>query len=111
MSRDTDDDGMHELRATAQSLDALEGFTGRDEGAAEAHLQLTRLMVIKLEEALRPFAECALQIPAEESNEEWAKFRLLVKDYRRAAHVLGLKRTSASQSALAPPEVLPKGDD
>lgn len=43
----------------------------------------------ELRSALRPFAECAAQIPADESNEEWAKFRLLVKDFRRAAHVMG----------------------
>jgi hypothetical protein len=41
-------------------------------------------------EALKPFAGCVYseehgqQINPEEDDEEWAKFRLLVKDYRRA---------------------------
>lgn len=39
-------------------------------------------------DALRPFAECVEQISAEESDEEWAKFRLLIADYRRAAKAL-----------------------
>ena len=35
-------------------------------------------------EALRPFAECAEQIGDMEDPEEWAKFRLLIKNYRAA---------------------------
>lgn len=35
-------------------------------------------------EALTPFADCCDQIADDESDEEWAKFRLLIKDYRRA---------------------------
>jgi len=42
-------------------------------------------------EALKPFADCCDQIDAAESDEEWAKFRLLVKDYRRARAALGDK--------------------
>lgn len=42
----------------------------------------------QLEAALRPFADCAAQIDSEESDEEWAKFRLLIKDYRRARAAL-----------------------
>ena len=34
--------------------------------------------------ALRPFADCAEFIDAAEDDEEWAKFRLLVKHYRAA---------------------------
>lgn len=41
-----------------------------------------------LEEALKPFAGCCDQISDEEDDEEWAKFRLLVKDYRRACATL-----------------------
>lgn len=37
------------------------------------------------QEALKPFAECVEQISGDKSDEEWAKFRLLVGDYRRAA--------------------------
>jgi hypothetical protein len=43
-------------------------------------------------EALRPFAKCVEEIPGDESDEEWAKFRLLVSDYRRAATRRGRER-------------------
>jgi len=39
--------------------------------------------------ALSPFAECCDQIGEDESDEEWAKFRLLIGDYRRASAALG----------------------
>lgn len=39
-------------------------------------------------EALKPFADCCAQIADDEDDEEWAKFRLLIKDYRRAAAFL-----------------------
>lgn len=42
----------------------------------------------KLVEALRPFADCCDQIDERESDEEWAKFRLLVSDYRRARQAI-----------------------
>lgn len=35
-------------------------------------------------DCLKVFADCADQIDDSEDDEEWAKFRLLVKDYRRA---------------------------
>lgn len=38
--------------------------------------------------ALKPFADCCEQIGDEESDEEWAKFRLLIGDYRRARTAL-----------------------
>jgi hypothetical protein len=41
-----------------------------------------------LVEALRPFAECAEQISDDEDDEEWAKFRLLIKNYRAARTAL-----------------------
>jgi predicted Zn-ribbon and HTH transcriptional regulator len=44
----------------------------------------------RLREALQPFANCVEQIKATEDDEEWAKFRLLIKDYRRAAKAVGL---------------------
>lgn len=46
----------------------------------------------KLAGALEPFAKCVEQIGDEESDEEWAKFRLLIKDYRRASAALALVR-------------------
>jgi hypothetical protein len=39
-------------------------------------------------EALQPFADCIEHINPEEDDEEWAKFRLLIKHYRRAAQVV-----------------------
>lgn len=40
-------------------------------------------------EALRPFADCCEYIDDAEDGEEWAKFRLLIKDYRAARAALG----------------------
>ena len=42
----------------------------------------------RMREALEPFAACCQQIADDESDEEWAKFRLLIKDYRRARAAL-----------------------
>lgn len=36
-------------------------------------------------EALLPFADCLQYIEIDEDDEEWAKFRLLIKHYRQAA--------------------------
>ncbi len=47
-----------------------------------------------LREALQPFADCVEQIKPDEDDEEWAKFRLLIKDYRRAAKALANLRTN-----------------
>lgn len=44
--------------------------------------------IARLREALKPFADCMEWISDDESDEEWAKFRLLVKDYRRARQAL-----------------------
>lgn len=40
--------------------------------------------------ALEPFANCCEHITDDEDDEEWAKFRLLIKDYRRAKAALAL---------------------
>lgn len=48
----------------------------------------------ELVEALEPFAKCCEQIADDEVDEEWAKFRLLIKDYRRARAALA-KHTRA----------------
>ena len=50
-------------------------------GSAEARVK-------ELEAALSPFADCMECISDDEDDEEWAKFRLLVKDYRRARKAL-----------------------
>lgn len=44
--------------------------------------------VPELVEALQPFANCCEEIGKEESSQEWAKFRLLIGDYRRAHQAL-----------------------
>lgn len=63
---------------THASLQSWVNGAGKQISALEANLQ-TAL------EALEPFAKCAAEwIPPEDDDEEWAKFRLLVKDYRRA---------------------------
>ena len=44
----------------------------------------------RLRTALKPFADCVEQIGKHEDDEEWAKFRLLIKDYRRAKKAFDL---------------------
>lgn len=46
----------------------------------------------EMAEALEPFAACVDQIKPGESDEEWAKFRLLVQDFRRARTALSSYR-------------------
>lgn len=41
-------------------------------------------VIARMQAALKPFADCCDQISDDESDEEWAKFRLLIGDYRRA---------------------------
>jgi len=53
----------------------------------------------RLSAALEPFAACVDQIAGDEDDEEWAKFRLLVKDYRRAANALWPKRKGFARCA------------
>lgn len=50
-------------------------------------IELEELKVLNAElvAALTPFANCNVHIDQAEDDEEWAKFRLLIKDYRRAA--------------------------
>jgi len=52
---------------------------------AAALLSAQAVMLEEAREALEPFAKCAADwIPDDEDEEEWAKFRLLVKDFHRA---------------------------
>jgi hypothetical protein len=57
---------------------------------AEAADEIARLRAENeaLREALEPFAACMEYINDDEDGEEWAKFRLLIKDYRRARTAL-----------------------
>ncbi len=57
-------------------------------GWACDEIDALRAQAARLAEALRPFADCCEQIANDESDEEWAKFRLLVSDYRRAREAL-----------------------
>jgi hypothetical protein len=51
-------------------------------------IEQQRQEIERLRETLKPFAQCVEQISPGESDEEWAKFRLLIKDYRRAQAAL-----------------------
>ncbi|NTG00045.1 hypothetical protein G6L30_07915 [Agrobacterium rhizogenes] len=42
----------------------------------------------EMAKALEPFAECCQYIEDTDDDEEWAKFRLIVSDYRRAKAAL-----------------------
>lgn len=59
----------------------------RQQAVAEA-LAARDAEIERLQEALVPFAKCCDQIADDEDGEEWAKFRLLVKDYRLARTAL-----------------------
>ena len=47
-------------------------------------------------EALLPFADCLQYIEIDEDDEEWAKFRLLIKHYRQAAIAYELCKSALS---------------
>lgn len=51
--------------------------------------QTLSLEATRLRAALKPFADCCDQIADDEDDEEWAKFRLLIKDYRAARAAMG----------------------
>jgi len=55
--------------------DAIAAWNTRASTASEAE---------RVREALEPFAKCCEQIADDEPDDEWAKFRLTVGDYRRA---------------------------
>lgn len=60
--------------------------------------------LIECLEALKPFAECIEHINPEEDDEEWAKFRLLIKNYRLAAATFAKYAAKTTQGAEHPPE-------
>ena len=51
----------------------------------------------RLAEAMEPFAKCCEQISSDEDDEEWAKFRLLIKHYRFAAQALAYWRKAKGE--------------
>lgn len=54
----------------------------------------------RLREAIKPFSDCIDQIPGDESDEEWAKFRLLVKHYRAARTAFALSGARNDRPAV-----------
>lgn len=58
-------------------------YYGRIEAIRELEAEVERLRV-----ALTPFADCCEYISDDEPDEEWAKFRLQIKDYRYARSAL-----------------------
>lgn len=70
----------------AELQDEWEALTLTPMIAAEIERLTARMG--ELEAALKPFADCVDQINDDEDDEEWAKFRLLIGDYRRARRAL-----------------------
>ncbi len=65
----------------------------RAEAGEDAAVLLDALAALEAENerlrlAIKPFADCCDQIRADEDDEEWAKFRLLIKHYRAALAAL-----------------------
>ena len=52
------------------------------------HITTLEAEIEVLREALRPFADCMEYIDDDEDDDEWAKFRLVVKNYRDARDAL-----------------------
>jgi len=50
----------------------------------KAHRRRMAEKMARMREALKPFADCVDHIDKSESDDEWAKFRLTIRDYRRA---------------------------
>jgi hypothetical protein len=50
----------------------------------EAQIAVLEAQCEALAGALEPFADCCQYISDDEDDEEWAKFRLIISDYRRA---------------------------
>ena len=85
--------GEQEIEAAAKAIAAEAGAVWpqcaeRYRRYAHAALTTAQAEIEALRGALRPFAECCEQISDDEDDEEWAKFRLLIKDYRRARAAL-----------------------
>lgn len=77
-------------RELAKQLEALAlgPFSTNKEAELLQKAAASLRRVEALEGALEPFADCCDQIADSEDDEEWAKFRLLVKDYRHARAAL-----------------------
>lgn len=73
------------INGEPQSADVTGAMNHAILNAAARGYQAAEDRITALEKALEPFAACCEYIRDDEDDEEWAKFRLLIKDYR-AAH-------------------------
>lgn len=76
-------------RAALLLLEAIGPAGGeiiKTDATAKAMFDATLPLVERMLRALEPFAQCVDQVAADESDDEWAKFRLLVGNYRDAAN-------------------------
>lgn len=78
-----------ELEAKDNQL-TIAYMDGIAEGRKQADRQIDELkaQLIVANGALRTFADCCDQIADDEDDDEWAKFRLEIGDYRRAKNAL-----------------------
>lgn len=80
-------DQVKQLRRFAEIYDRA-GTTWLGSVTPAAAFSQAADSIERLRAALQPFADCNAQIADTEPDEEWAKFRLLVKNYRLAHGVL-----------------------
>lgn len=78
-----------------------EDYWGELACEAAATIAALTAELARVKEALEPFAKCCEQIADDEDDEEWAKFRLLIKDYRRAARALDPAAIALRDAALS----------
>ncbi len=83
----------NEAADTIEALQKWHAVAAEELNAAEARITQLEAELAGAREALRPFADCCEQIAADESDEEWAKFRLLIGNYRAARAALAQERT------------------
>lgn len=57
----------------------------------------------RMKEVLKPFVDCCEYISDVEDDEEWAKFRLLIKDYRAAKQLYTALETGEWKKDSPPP--------
>lgn len=91
---------MTEPEQWARDLEAQSFLARHEHGPKAAALTIQRAFEERereLREALKPFADCCWQIRADESDEEWAKFRLLIKNYRRARQALATRQLTPTE--------------
>lgn len=99
VAKDRADWLLDAIAGATQDRRFLRGDPAYDEVAGEAILlngeKAIRVALGKvatenetLRAALQPFADCCEYIKKSEDDDEWAKFRLIIKNYRQARDVL-----------------------